>query len=141
MVEPPGCGIWIDPQLVLQRQRAAPVLLHRAVPPAGSGIVAHEGAVRGFEGGGNSAAVDDGARVAAHDGVGRDRFDEVGPDSWLRLAAPPRQQPRITLFVSQAPSTGYSFRDAMWHGPLQVMQRAMALAWCPMSCYTEIYRL
>jgi hypothetical protein len=51
MVEPAGCGIWIDPQLVLQRQRAAPVLLHRAVPPAGTGIVAHEGAVCDFEGG------------------------------------------------------------------------------------------
>jgi hypothetical protein len=51
MVEPPGCGIWLDPRVVLQRQRAGPVPLHHAVPPAGSGIVAHEGAVCDFEGG------------------------------------------------------------------------------------------
>ena len=57
MVEPAGCGIWIDPQVVLQRQRAAPVLLDRAVPPTRSDIVAHEVAVRGFEAWGKAQQV------------------------------------------------------------------------------------
>ena len=57
MVEPPGCGIWLNPQVVLQRQRAAPVLLHRTVPPTGGGIVVHEGTVRGFETGGKAQQV------------------------------------------------------------------------------------
>jgi hypothetical protein len=53
LVELRGFGNWLNLQLVLQRQRAAPVLLHRTVPPAGSGIIAQQGTVCGFEGGAN----------------------------------------------------------------------------------------
>ena len=83
MVELLSFGAWLDPQLALQCRHAAPVLLHRTVPPAGDAIIAHEGVVRGLE-----------ARVKVQQVLGHlDRLHARAPTR--QRLAPGQQQPFV----------------------------------------------